>query len=194
VAVSNAAPREKNSAASADLDGLRAGERKLLAIAAQVFWHRQWGPITRDELATLAGMASSGGTFARYVSTLSSRGLIVVERGGSITLTQKGQVAVSVLNIEELELTCESIVRTWASSLRAGERAMLEHLVLINPKTCTRKELGAAVSIEHTGGTFNRYLSTLRARGLADVDRDQVSAGAALYWYRVQGSSRAVRQ
>ena len=43
-------------------------------------------------------------------------------------------------------------------------------------RAMAREDLGAAVQMEHTGGTFSAYLSDLKQAGLIVVDRDGVRA------------------
>ena len=53
---------------------------------------------------------------------------------------------------------------------------MLDILVAKRGRVVSREELGEAVEMEHTGGTFSAYLSDLKQAGLILVDRDGVRA------------------
>lgn len=58
---------------------------------------------------------------------------------------------------------------------------MLDVLVAAHPRTVSRAELGAATSIEPSGGTFAKYLSTLHSAGLVEKVGGELRAGAALF-------------
>jgi hypothetical protein len=69
----------------------------------------------------------------------------------------------------------------WYSSLRLGERNMLEVLVGVYPGSLSRGELAERTGYEVSGGTFGTYLGHLRRNGLAEVVGDQVRASETLF-------------
>lgn len=171
-------PRAARSATSAD-GRLRSGELRLLKVVS-LLWGAGSGNPDRRTIATVAGMTATGGTFSTYLSTLSSQGLIAKAGSDIFAITTEGDARLKQEQVD-VDATTSGIVATWSKHLRSGEMRMLQHLLELHPRGCTRSELAAAVEMEPTGGTFSTYLSTLRSRGLAQVDRDQVVAGAALY-------------
>lgn len=121
---------------------------------------------------------SRGGTFGTYFSMLRRAGLLE-ENTGLVSATSTGLAAAEVE--PGRPLTVEEVREQWRSVLRAGARAMLDHLIEAYPASVSRDELAAATNITVSGGTFGTYLSQLRRNGLASVAGEQVRADAVLF-------------
>ena len=136
----------------------------------------QWYPSGRTEaqVASQVQMKRTGGTWAAYKSDLKSGGYLEVRDGLWFT-TDAGREYVGS-DAAEIPSTTEDVVRLWKSKLRLGARNMLDILVRRGGRSISRDELGRAIGMESSGGTFAAYLSDLRQAGLIVVDRDGVRA------------------
>lgn len=146
-----AAPKEASSS-----DGLGRGERAMLEALSS----RYPTPLTRNQLGMLAGYSASGGTFQKYLSTLKSLGAVETS-GENVSLAEgwllpAGEVA-----------PVTDIVDMWRAKLGGGERKMFDALVEAWPAALERGELGERSGYESSGGTFQKYLSTLKSIGVA---------------------------
>lgn len=133
----------------------------------------RFGALSRDDLAILSGIAR-GGTFDKYLSTCRSEGLVDSAPGATmIAATGKGRVANQ--GREPLDYTLR--LALWMR--KAGSaRELLDALVVAWPKSLTRDELAARAGYSR-GGTFDKYLSTVKGLGVVLVDRQVVSLAPA---------------
>lgn len=130
--------------------------------------------LTRNQVALMSGYAPTGGTFAKYLSTLRSAGLVDV-RGDQLRATEVGlKVAGHVEPVRD-------IVAMWRSKLGGGEQKLFDELVQAYPQSIDRAELGERTGYEASGGTFAKYLSTLRSIGVAETADGRVSASPDLF-------------
>lgn len=120
--------------------------------------------LERQELATLAGFTATGGTFTKYMSDLSRASLIITIRN-QVGLTEIGKNALLHAPAEEvnLPLTLAGTRRLWRFGGKVD--AMVEALVRAGAGGTSREGLAQAVGLERSGGTFTKYLSTLRRAG-----------------------------
>lgn len=160
--------------ADADAVKLRKGARNMLEVLAR----QHPVKITRRQLATLAKLKVTGGTFGTYFGDIKRAGLIT-EDGPFVTLTDAGFAYTGAS--PDLPITADELLATWRSALRAGARKMLDILVDRYPAPIGREALAAAVDLEVTGGTFGTYLGDLRRNGLADEDGDGIRAAEVFF-------------
>jgi hypothetical protein len=153
---------------------LRAGARNMLAVLARQHPVR----ITRRQLATLARLKVTGGTFGTYFCDLRRAGLIEQD-GDYVTLTEAGFTWTGVH--PDLPITANELRETWRGALRAGARKMLDIMLERYPEAITRSDLAAAVDLEQTGGTFGTYLGDLRRNGLAEESGDGIRAAEVFF-------------
>ena len=155
---------------------LKAGARNMVAVLARQ--HPQ--KITRAQLATLAKLKVTGGTFTTYLSAIKRAGLIV-EDDKYVTLTDAGFAYTG--SSSDLPITAGELRDTWRGVLKAGARNMLDVLLDRHPDPITRQELADALDrpLEVTGGTFTTYLSTLRRNGLVDETSDGIRAADVFF-------------
>ena len=166
-------PRPSEPAMKATLNGnLRLGARRMLAVLCQ------WFPSARTEaqLAAQVQMKRTGGTWAAYKSDLTKGGYVQIQNGMWYA-TEKGRAYLGS-DIPETPATTEEVVNLWGPKLRKGAREMLDVLVSRRGHIVDRADLGKAVDMEPSGGTFAAYLSDLKQAGLIIVDRDGVRANA----------------
>lgn len=145
---------------------LKKGARSMLMALASMYPRA----LTRTQMATLAGLAPGSGTYASYLSTLRTTGMIDEDPGGEgIMLTDAGRAHVAAGGgPPATPRSTEDLVALWSSKLKAGARRMLDVLVAVYPTTLVRDELAQRSEIAANSGTFASYLSTLRSNGLVE--------------------------
>jgi len=132
--------------------------------------------LTRAQLATLARMKSTSGTFSTYLSNLRQAGYLD-ERDGYLEATADGR-AVLGAGPAFAPLTATQVRDQWRQAMRAGARRILDTLVDAYPASVTRVELAHAAGLEPTSGTFSTYLSNLRRNGLVHETTEGLTAAA----------------
>lgn len=154
---------------------LKAGARRMLAALTS----SGEGKLTITQMATLANIAQSGGTFSSYMSSLRLGGYII-ESGEDVTITPAGRNAIAG---EEMDIpsTTDEIVSLWKTKLKAGARRMLDVLVANYPNSLTKEQLGTDAKVENSGGTFSSYVSSLNRNNLIIKDGDNLKASDALF-------------
>jgi predicted transcriptional regulator len=154
---------------------LKRGARKMLQALASL----DPKPLSRSQVATLAGISPSSGTFTSYLSDLRGNGFIN-ENGNGLAITETG-IEFLAGDWPDAPSSTEALVSLWSSKLKAGARRMLDALVDIHPRGVSRSILGERAGIEPTSGTFTSYLSDLRRNGLIEEDQGQVAAADTLF-------------
>ena len=155
---------------------LKSGERRMLAVLARHYPLR----LTRAQLATLASLTSTGGTYSHYLSALHTNDLITIMAGSHLVeLTDHGRALTGVTTTTPM--TSPELREMWLSVLRAGARTMMKVLLDRWPAPTGRAELALAAGLEPTGGTYSSYLSILRGNGLIEIHDKQVTAVAAAF-------------
>ncbi len=152
----------------------RGAELRVLKVLAQ----RHPARFTRSEWATLAGLKKTGGTWGTYVSRLRMAGYLD-ERDGRVGVTPAGLKAVGA--VPPAPTTTAELVQMWKDNLGGGAGRLLDILVKSYPEPMRRAVLAAHVRMEPTGGTFNTYLSRLRANGLLEERAGQIKANSILW-------------
>ena len=120
-------------------------------------------------------MKKTGGTWAAYKSDLRNGGYIEVRGDGLWYATNEGRSYLGA-DVPDTPVSTEEVVALWGEKLRKGAREMLDVLVRHKGRPVDRADLGAAINMEPSGGTFSAYLSDLKQAGLIVVDRDGVRA------------------
>lgn len=154
---------------------IKAGARRMLQVLAS---HHQLR-VTRPQLATLARMKVTGGTFSTYYSTLRQNSFLQ-ERDGEISITESGMDYLGV-DVPPAPQTTEELLAQWRPALKAGAVKMLDILVKTYPDAMSRVGLARYVNMTADGGTFNTYLSTLKRNGLIDISGPSVRASTTLF-------------
>ena len=124
---------------------------------------------SREVVAGWLGISARSGSFSNNLSELRTAGLIEDRPGKAITLTDLGHVEAepppSLPTLQELH-------ETWKAKLGGTTARMLEVIIAAYPNAVEREEIGAALGISHTSGSFSNNLSDLRKPGLIrDVSR-----------------------
>lgn len=127
--------------------------------------------LTKTQLATFSQMKSSSGTYGTYLSLLKTNGLIIQE-GDLISATQEG---ISYLGESPTApLTTEEVINLWRQNLTGGAKRMFDVLVNIYPQSIPRHDLGDAVQMTSSSGSFGTYISTLKSNGLIEIRGQEI--------------------
>lgn len=161
--------------AAAPEANLRSGAVRMLGEIASRYPIK----LTRSQLATLVGMAPTGGTYNTYLGELKRRGLLSEDRDGSLQATQEGLDFAG--QVPPAPSTHAEVLDRWVRSLRKGNARMLTAIARLHPAGISKPDLAAELGMEVSGGTFNTYLGILRRNELVVVDGDQVTASDALW-------------
>jgi hypothetical protein len=150
---------------------LRSGARKMLHTLVM------WSPSGRTEaqVAAQVGMKRTSGTWSAYKSDLRQGGYMEILSNGLWYATLHGIKATGNTALTSPNTTAQ-VVELWSGKLRKGAREMLDCLVERRGRTVSRIDLGAAVSLKSSSGTFSAYLSDLKQAGLIEVDKIGVRA------------------
>jgi hypothetical protein len=121
--------------------------------------------VTRPQIAMLAAVKHTTGTFKNNVSLLRVAGLIEDRANKTLVLTKEGRDYLGD-GIPDAPQTTEEMVELWKKKLnnRCGE--ILDILVESYPDGHDRETIADTLGISHTTGTFKNYLSHLRTCGL----------------------------
>lgn len=147
-----------------------------LILDAVAWWHMLGIETpTRAQVAAVAGYAVTGGSFQKYVSTLSSMKLIQLSpRAMSITKAG-GDLAAWPDSTPSRRALHERVL----GILEGGPRKILNVLLEHGPHAMGRTQLGELSGYEATGGSFQKYLSTLSSMGLITYPKRTTAAAAA---------------
>lgn len=151
-------PRAPLRTETADEAGLGRGPLSLLAALRS----RYPQPLTKVQVATLAGFSHKSGTFNSYMARINVMGAIT--KGDKfIALTETGLHLTAGC---EAPKTAEEVLNMWCNNLVGKTAEMLRFLFEHPDQWYTRDELAAAVSLSASSGTFNSYLARLNSNGL----------------------------
>lgn len=152
------------------------GEMRMLKAAAM--FHPN--PISRTRMGAFARLSHTSGSFGTYISKLRQLGYII---GGpaQFEITSDGLVAAG--DVPALPTDPYELINLWVGIIgeNTGAARMLRVLGDHSPNEMTREELGAAVSMNSTSGSFGTYLSYLRARGLIVTVGKSIKASDELF-------------
>lgn len=154
-----------------DSPKLRKGERRIMEAAIRYHPVR----LTRAQLASLAKLTTTSGTYGAYLSNL-FRVRYLEETDALVGVTAAGLAYAGVRSPKPL--TREERIATWMGALRAGERKILTVVLERGEISCD--ELARAAELTANAGTFGAYLSTLRRNALVSVHAKVASIGSAI--------------
>jgi uncharacterized protein len=134
------------------------GPQKILNAVA--WWNAaNVGAPTRFQVGFIAGYSANGGTFARYMSSLRSEGL-VAGPDGHVTLTPEGRRKAAR---PAAPPTLAALHASVLEQLDSGPAKILGVLIRARGGELGRTAVAEAAGFEASGGTFNRYCSTLKS-------------------------------
>lgn len=132
--------------------------------------------LTEAQVASQVGMKRSGGTWGDYKSLLKTSGSLRIE-GGLWYATAEGMRRAGQ-DIPAAPSTTAEVLAMWLPKMRGKAKDMLRLLVESGGEPMSREELGQAVGVSTSGGTFGDYLSLLRTADLIITDGNGVRANA----------------
>lgn len=152
------------------------GEMRMLKAAAM--FHPN--TISRTRMGAFARLSHTSGSFGTYVSSLKTSGYLV---GGpqEFTITPDGLAAAG--DVPALPSDPQELINLWCGIIgeSSGAARMLRVLGENYPTEMSKEQLGEAVSMTHTSGSFGTYLSYLRSRGLIKTTGKTVVASGELF-------------
>lgn len=134
--------------------------------------------LTKSQLATFSKLSPRSGTFGTYLSSLKSRNLITVE-GDLLQASQEGINFIG--ESPNPPQTSEEVIQMWKENLSGGARRMFDFLIESYPNIVSKEQLGEAVGMISSSGSFGTYLSILRSNGIAETTRDGVKASDTIF-------------
>lgn len=135
------------------------------------------GAITRHQLALLTMIKPGGSTFNRYLTVLSSAGLVMKLDAHYLSPSNKGREVAG--NVEVMTLA--QMRQQWVRKLGGQVGRMFECLLNIYPDALTRNDLADAIGVQPGGSTFNRYLSELNSNSLIVKHGNTIQAHPVLF-------------
>jgi hypothetical protein len=141
-----------------DAQSLGRGPLSLL----QALRSRDPQPLTKVQVATLAGFSHKSGTFNSYLARVNVMGAIAKD-GNLIRLTECGLHLTASCAAPK---TPDEVLAMWCNNLVGKTAEMLRFLFEHPDQWYTRDELATAVGLSATSGTFNSYLARLNSNGL----------------------------
>jgi hypothetical protein len=120
--------------------------------------------LTKSQWGMVAKLKTTGGTWSTYLSDIRRSGFLD-EAPNGYTLTDAG---FAYLGGRPEAMTSAELQDHYRAVLRSGAAKMLDALIAAYPDGMTKEDLGAAVDIATTGGTFSTYVSDLVRNGLAE--------------------------
>lgn len=158
----------KSTFREGDNGQLQKGERIVLTAIAQ----DQRG-VTHEQLTVLTGYKAT--SRRTYLQRLSQRGLISVQ-GDNISATDAG---VSALGDFVPLPTGDALREYWMQRLNGGEKALLEIVVAVHPKSITRDHIEEKSGYKTT--SVRTFLQRLSARKLVSVSGSVVTASEEIF-------------
>jgi hypothetical protein len=152
------------------------GINRMLKAAAMYFPK----PITKQRMASLSTMSVSSGTFGTYLASLKKNGYLVIV-GSNLMITESGIAKAG--NIDPLPTDPLQVIEMWCQIVGNGSGAarILRFLGTQYPKSFLKIEIGRAVEMSSTSGSFGTYLSTLKKNNLISIDSGRVKASDDLF-------------
>jgi len=163
-------------------DGLSTPHQKILDALA---WWRA-AKVDRPQramVAAVAGYAATGGTFSRYLSALSSAELISYPTAGEVALTRAGLERARAPR----HATVADLHNAALSVIDGPHRKILAVLLNAKGAEMARTQVAELAGYEPTGGTFNRYISTLSSAGMIRYPKRTTIAAAAWFFPKMPG-------
>lgn len=137
----------------------------------------------RTQLAILAGVSPTSGSYANNLGRLRSAGLLDYGIGRTVLLTEEGDAAATH---PHRPVTSEDVHTLLQQRLRGKKWGIVKALIDVFPESLGRDELAEQTGQSPTSGSYANYLGALRSMGLIDygpgrtvVARDVLFVGAA---------------
>jgi len=126
--------------------------------------------------ASLGGwltVSASTGSFRNYLGALRSAGLIAYPADDLVALTPAGRATAQPADAPP---TLRALHEAWLSKLPRPQANILRLVLECHPGEITRNQLGDALGVAPTTGSFRNYLGAMRTLGLIDYPADGLVA------------------
>lgn len=143
---------------------LKTSARRVLQVFAAV----SPGGLTKKQAATGAILKSTTGSFTTYWSSLKNQSLIT-ESDDRWCITEEG-LAYLGKDVPVRPSDPEELLGFWCERLKTSAGSILRHMFSRPAESFTKSELGEAVGLKHTTGSFTTYMSSLTSNNLAVKD------------------------
>lgn len=156
----------EDAAAVGDFKINKTQQRILDALA----WYESIGEFSpsNTKIGAVALIDPTGGYFSNTVGPLSSAGL--VDRGsGTLSLTDTGRAAAKPIeaaeSLEKYHKTLKTrVLKMKSAANKTGD--VLDAIIAAGGQSITNEEIGAAISVDHTGGYFSNLIGPLVTAGM----------------------------
>lgn len=150
---------------------IRGGALRMLQVLVNG-WPMRY---TKSQMANLAKMKITSGTFKTYWGRLKREGYIVEAADGMLDATDQTFEMLGETR-DRKPMTPEEVYNTWAAVLPAGSLRLLDVLMKYYPAATSRSNLAFESGFSEGSGTFKTYLGNLRRNKLITVDNGKVRA------------------
>lgn len=168
-------PRATFKASEEGDQRLAKGAREMLRALAC----RHPTPLSRGQVATLAGISPRSSTFRNYSSILRVADFMN-EDGSGMHITEKGLEYLGD-DVPAQPTTTEELMSLWSSKFTGKVNEMLRVLVESHPSSLSKEQLGEKVGILPETSTFRNYLSMLRSNELVETSAGAIRASDTLF-------------
>lgn len=136
--------------------------------------------ITRNRMALIASISPRSGSFRTYISQLKTQGLLSGS-GDLFWVTKEGKEYAGP--VDRMPTESDELISVWCKTLGASSGAgrIFKMLAEGHPSSFSKEEIGDAVQISPTSGSFRTYMSKLKSNGLIVKDGENYQAVTELF-------------
>jgi len=134
--------------------------------------------ITKAKLSILSDVPQKASTFRNGLSSLKTKGLIILS-GGFIICTERGLEIAG--EVEQIPTDTEGLVEMWCNKLSPAYERMFRCVVSKFPTEIPKEDLSFESGIPIDASTFRNGLSKLKTLGLIKIESGQISASPELF-------------
>lgn len=156
------AHQARRSRSIAEPGGARVGNGAKKYVLTALAQH---GARTRRELGLLTCLVSTAGSFGNVLGELRSAGWTVDLGDGRLEITEAGRDALGRA-YSPLPMPGVPLLEAWAAKFGGGTVRMFWAIAEAGAQGITRADLGAAVDMQHTAGSFGNNLGAMRGQGV----------------------------
>jgi hypothetical protein len=131
------------------------------------------------QIAAIAGVSPSSGSFANNLGRLRTLGLIDYPQSGQVAFTAAGKKAARA---PDAPPSVNDLHRAWLGLVTGPQARILERAIGAYPDGISKEDLALAVDVSATSGSFANNLGRLRTLGVIDYpSRGMVRAHDLLF-------------
>jgi hypothetical protein len=175
VPASAPAPKTNGHAHAPTSAAAEVGKGPAAMLQALASFHPK--PLSKNQLATLAGYSPRSSTTRNYLSALRSGGYITTV-GDRISMTPAG---VAAAGPPQPTSSTPELLEMWCPKVGGGPAEILKLLVERYPDALGKDLIERATGYSATSSTMRNYLSILSRNGLLERTHDGVRASSTLF-------------